>query len=427
MSVDAGSLDAGAATAAPATRRWVHLRTRAWAITGALSITETVSWGILYYAFAVFLVPMQGELGFSAAELTGAFSVALAISGVAGIAVGRFLDRRGPRGLMTTGSLAGALLVLAWSQVDGLLAFYAVWAGIGLVMAAVLYEPAFTVVAKHFPSPAERRRAMTAMTLVAALASFIFLPLSHALIDALGWRDALVVLAILLAAITVPLHGLVLRQAPEPARASADVAPTSSVSPREAFRSTTFWMLSVAFVLASMAAIAMTVHAIPFLLERGYGPSFAAFAVGLIGISQIPGRLLFGPLVQRLPREWSTASVFGLMGAGIAVFVAVDATWAVVGGLVVLGMGNGMATLARATAIADIYGAASYGTIASVAASMTTAARAGGPVAAAVYAAGVGYVALLWTLLALVAVAAALAFRAELAAPANRLSVQTVK
>ena len=66
-------------------------------------------------------------------------------------------------------------------------------------MAAVLYEPAFTVLAKHFPAAAERRRAMTALTLVAALASFIFLPLAQALIEAYGWRDALLVLAVILA------------------------------------------------------------------------------------------------------------------------------------------------------------------------------------------------------------------------------------
>ena len=55
---------------------------------------------------------------------------------------------------------------------------------------------------------------MTAMTLVAALASFIFLPLSQALIDAHGWRDALVILAVVLAIVTIPLHALVLRPAP---------------------------------------------------------------------------------------------------------------------------------------------------------------------------------------------------------------------
>ena len=70
---------------------------RAWAIVGALSVTETVSWGILYYAFAVFLLPMREELGFSTAQLTGAFSLALLISGIAGLAVGRYLDGRSPR------------------------------------------------------------------------------------------------------------------------------------------------------------------------------------------------------------------------------------------------------------------------------------------------------------------------------------------
>ena len=189
MSTGARTLErplAGAAWAGPAR---AGLRSRAWAIVGALSVTETVSWGVLYYAFAVFLVPMQADLGASAAQLSGAFSLAVLVSAVAGIAVGRFLDRHSPRLLMTAASLAGALLVLAWSRVDGLGVYYAIWIGIGLVMAAVLYEPAFTVVAKWFPDPAERRRALTAMTLVAALASFIFLPLTQALIDAYGWRE----------------------------------------------------------------------------------------------------------------------------------------------------------------------------------------------------------------------------------------------
>ena len=86
--------------------RW----TRAWAITGALSVSTTVSYGILYYAFAAFLVPIQRDLGWSTTQLTGAFSAAVLISAVAGIGVGRYLDRHGPRGLMTAGSVAGALL-----------------------------------------------------------------------------------------------------------------------------------------------------------------------------------------------------------------------------------------------------------------------------------------------------------------------------
>jgi MFS family permease len=413
VSTDERTLHRGAARAAVPRAWW---RTRGWGIVGALSITETVSWGILYYAFAVFLIPMQRELGFSTAELTGAFSLALLVSAVAGVAVGRWLDRRGPRELMTAGSIAGTLLVLAWSQVDGLAAYYALWIGIGLVMAVVLYEPAFTVVAKWFPHPGERRRALTALTLVAALASFIFLPLSQKLVDAHGWRDALVILAFVLGAVTIPLHVFALR-APR-AEPSAPAA-QPSIAAREALRSVPFWLLSAAFFLGTFTGIAMTVHAIPFLLERGYGAAFAAFAVGLIGISQIPGRIVFALIGARLPRRLAISAVFVLIGGGIAVLTGLDATAAVIAGLVLLGMGNGMATLARATAIADLYGGAAYGTINSVAAAGTTGARATGPVAAAVYAAALGYGALLWTLAGIAAVAAILAYRAERAVDAS--------
>jgi MFS family permease len=183
----------------------------------------------------------------------------LLVSGVAGIGVGRYLDRRSPRLLMTVGSIAGVLLVLGWSQVRSLEVFYALWLAIGLVMAAVLYGPAFTVLAKWFPDSGERRRAMTALTLVAALASFVLLALSQALIDAHGWRHALVILALGLGTITIPLHGVVLQSADRPP-ARRELNPAGA---RDALRSATFWRLSAAYFLGSLSGIAMTVLAIP--------------------------------------------------------------------------------------------------------------------------------------------------------------------
>jgi MFS family permease len=372
-------------------------------------VTEIVSWGVLYYAFAVFLVPMQRELGFSAAELTGAFSVSLLVAGVAGIAVGRFLDRHSPRALMTAGSVAGPLLVLAWSRVESLGAFYAIWVAIGLVMATVLYEPAFTVLAKWFADERERKRALTALTLVAGISSFIFLPVGQALIDAHGWRDALVILAVVLAAVTVPLHAVVLRRPPAAGARLAEAGAAPGVG--AVLRSSEFWALAAAFFLGSVAAFAMIVQAIPFLLERGHGTGFAAFAVGLMGASQIPGRLVFGVAAVRLP------GVFALIAIGIAVIVSVDGTAAVLAGMVVLGMGSGMAILARATVLADRYGPAEYGAIAGVMAAVTTAARAAGPIAAAAWASVVGYEALLWTLVALGVLATGLALRRDATGP----------
>jgi predicted MFS family arabinose efflux permease len=129
--------------------------------------------------------------------------------------------------------------------------------------------------------------------------------------------------------------------------------------------------------------------------------------------SQIPGRVLFGPLAGRLREPLATAAVFALVAVGIGLVVGLRGTAAVLTGLVLVGMGNGMATLARATIIADRYRPGAYATIAGVAASVTTAARAAGPIAAALWASLVGYSALLWTLSALAALAAALGYRAQ--------------
>jgi predicted MFS family arabinose efflux permease len=358
---------------------------------------------VLYYAFAVFLRPMRDALDATTAEVTGAFSLATLISAVAGVWVGRHLDRHSPRPMMTAGSVFATACLVAWSQVHGLAALYLVWALIGLAMACVLYEPAFVVLAKHFPEPEQRRRAMTAMTLVAATSSFIFLPMSEALVNAHGWREALLILAGVLAAATIPLHGLVLRAAPVASHARG-----MPVDARKVLRSKSFWVISAAFALGSLAAFGVIVLGIDLLVERGCSTSFAALAIGLVGISQIPGRLLFAPLSARLPAYVVMALVFALMAAGIALFIAADGRVGILAGLVALGMSNGMSILSRATVLADRYGQAIYGAVAGVAAATTTAARALGPVAAAAFAGLVGNTTMVWTLSGLALLAATL-------------------
>ncbi|MCM8749231.1 MFS transporter [Thermomicrobiaceae bacterium CFH 74404] len=362
-----------------------------WYIVAALAVTETISWGILYYGFAVFLTPMERELGWSRPSVTGAFSLALLLSGLAAPLVGRWIDRNGPRLLMTAGSIAATLLVLAWSRVGSLTAFYAIWIGIGLVMAAVLYEPAFAVVAKWFSR--RRRQALTALTLVAGLASVIFTPLCNWLIELLGWREALLALAILLGASTIPLHGLVLRRSPEALGLAPDGEPVRSSGPapearepgipaRAALRTATFWALTVAMVLNALAVVAMNVHLIPYLLGRGYSSAFAATVTGLIGGMQLPGRLLFAPLGRVLPARLMTVLVFLLQGAALGILLVMPGAAGVLAFVVVFGMSNGMATLLRAARVAELFGAAAYGSIAGVMALWATLARAAAPVGA---------------------------------------------
>lgn len=77
-----------------------------WVQVFVLSLTELVSWGIVYYAFSVLIVPMEDDLGWTRVAMIGAFSCGTLISGLAAMPIGRWVDRHGPRALMTTGSVA---------------------------------------------------------------------------------------------------------------------------------------------------------------------------------------------------------------------------------------------------------------------------------------------------------------------------------
>jgi MFS family permease len=410
MSDAAATARAGGAgtPAPPAARSRLYY---GWVLVGVLAVTETVSYGVLQYAFPVFLAPMQAELGWSRTAMTGAFSLGSLVSGFAAIPAGRWADRHGARGLMTAGSLLAALLLLAWAATDGLAAFYALWAGLGLAMAAVLYEPAFAVVANWFHRL--RGRALTLLTFVAGFASVIFVPLATWLVQAYGWRRALVWLAALLAVTTILPHALLLRRRPEDlgllpdggARVDDDADPAfailSSVAADVAIRGASFRWLTAAFALSSLTTTALAVHLIPLLLERGYAPAFAGAAMGAVGLMALPGRLIFTPLGGRWPRAAVTASIFLLQALGIAALMTGGGRAAVWACVALFGAGFGAITPARAALLAEFYGPREYGRISGVLAMFLALARAAGPVGASVlYALGGGYTPVLGTLLA---------------------------
>lgn len=382
-----------------------------WIMLTATALAQVTSWGILYYGFTVFLAPMRAELGWSPAALTGAFSLALGCSGLAAVPVGRWLDRHGPRALMTGGSLAAALLLVAWSRVTDLRVFYLIWIGIGIALATVLYEPAFWLVATWFRR--RRGRALTLLAFIGGFASVVYIPLTAALVGRLGWRDALLALAAILALGTIPIHALLLRArpadlglAPDGATTPApdaptghDPAPERSTTVGEALHGTAFWFLAVAFFLATLATGAIFVHLIPYLIGQGYDPAFAAWATGLIGIMGLPGRLFFTPLGGWLPRRWVTAGIFALQTVALVVLLTVHSRTGVLAFVVLFGAGFGAITPARAALLADFYGPEHYGRISSVLSLFLTGSRALAPVGAGLlYTLNGGYGPALWAL-----------------------------
>jgi MFS family permease len=323
--------------------------------------------------------------------MTGAFSVALLASGIAAPLVGRWLDRRGPRLLMTAGSCVAAGLVVAWSQVTQLPAFYLIWIGLGVTMATLLYEPAFVVVNAWFVR--QRSRALSIVTFVAAFASTIFIPLATELSERLGWRAAILTLAIVLGVGTIPLHLLVLRRRPADlglpidddfSLAGVELRPQRrrDIPVRAALRDHTFWWLTASFTLTTLAAIAITIHLIPYLLDHGYDARFAALAASVIGAMKFPGRLAFAPLERRMPHRYLAALLILLQAVSVLVLMFMPGGIGVLCSAALFGASSGAGTLARPALLAEHYGQAHYGSINGVLAFFLAGAQALAPVGA---------------------------------------------
>src|SRR5438128_1840366 len=147
---------------------------------------------------------MRDELGISATWLFGAFTVGLLLSGIVSPAVGRLVDARGGRFVLSWGSIVGALSLAILALARDYATLFVGWALAGVAMAACLYDPAFATL--HQLTGARYRRAVTALTLFGGFASTVFWPASQWLHDSVGWRETLWIYAARHLAVCLTLH-----------------------------------------------------------------------------------------------------------------------------------------------------------------------------------------------------------------------------
>ncbi|MBZ2199038.1 MFS transporter [Occultella gossypii] len=344
-----------------------------------LCLTQIVGWGVLYYSFPVALPAITAETGWSATSTLAAFSAALVVAAGAGVAVGRVIDQHGPRWVMTGGSAlaTGAVLVIAWAPNLGW--FVTGWVIAGLAQSMVLYAPAFTAITRWY-GPA-RTRALLTVTLVAGLASTIFAPVTAALLEQLGWRHTYLVLAALLALVTIPAHALGLRAPWPPHRhRSLDPGARPGQGTRAIARSRAFVALTVATSLGAFAMFAATIHLIPMLTWRGLSASAAAWALGLSGAGQLAGRLAYAPLAGRTTPVSRAVAILALSGAGVAAVGLLPGPGpALVAAAIGLGVVRGAYTLLQSTAVSDRWGTEGFGALYGILNAPTTLAMALAP------------------------------------------------
>ncbi len=362
----------------------------AWQAIWAIGFGQLVNWGVLFFAFSVLLVPLQDAFGSPRWVVAGAFSLGLLISAIVAPAVGRLADRGQGPAVMQAGGLLAAGLLIAWVLVPTLAMTYVVWGLLGLCMASILYEPVFAIVGRAFVDPEGRLRAIATVTVLGGLASAVFLPGTSALVTRLGWRGAVVVLAIVIAATSVIVAQIAFRDLEWSARTIRDaIAGTTGAHGSDAPLDG-ITRLVVVFALSIVVNAAVSSNLVAALIDRGLAPTFAATVGGSLGIMQLPGRILLSNARTAPHPVPLLIFSFGLQIVGLLA-LAVHGSVAMWVGVGAFAAGAGLTTLARPYLVLHQYGAQRAGHANGVIARGQQVARAAGPVAAAAIGAAYGY------------------------------------
>jgi len=327
-----------------------------------LSWAQLITWGSVFYTFSLLMGPVERELGLSRAEVSLGFSLALLADGLMAYPVGRWIDQGHERRVMAWGSVWVGACLLAHSFINSLAGFYVVWIGLGLGMSATLYAPVFAVVTRRFPN--DFRRAIIIMTFLGGLASTVFIPLSSWLIQSFGWRHALWVLTLLQWLICWPLHAWFLRGAKKKANPEQTSSPSvghaqtpaslASDSIKVHLKRSPFWLLGGFMLMTAFVSSALPAHMVSLLEEAQLSPAWVIAIPAAIGAIQVLGRLLLFLFEKHLDVHAANKWIPCLVPLGLVFLVGGGlAPWAALLFVTFYGLGNGLNTIVKGTAMAQ--------------------------------------------------------------------------
>jgi MFS family permease len=274
-------------------------------------------------AFSLLFPPILDEFGWERGVTAGAFSFGFLVSAVLSPTLGRLMDRRGPRvtmelgvGLVAAGLLLAPLINRPWHM----------YLTLGVMVGGGSVCLSYTGQSLYLPNWFVRRRglAMSVAFSGVGVASIVLFPWLQSLIARGGWRTACWTLGLLVLLLLAPLNLLVRRRpedlglAPDgdasPAdRPSASGRSSNVVDPAwvavdwtlaRAMRTARFWWVALGYLTGLYAWYAVQVHQTKYLVEIGFSPTVAAWALGAVSLAGIPGQIGLGHLSDRIGREW---------------------------------------------------------------------------------------------------------------------------
>lgn len=309
-----------------------------------LALAQLISWGCLYYSFALLVVPLEQDYGWSKEHLNLALTVALINLAVATYPMGKLLDRVGGRLPMSVAAAIAAGLLGLISYVESLPMFIFLWGALGFCMSALLYEPAFAVVNQLFKS--EAKRGITAITLVAGFASTVFVPFTELAIASIGWRDTIRALASLMLFVVLPIH-LVFIPSFGPRKIVRATA-HNAFEIATLFRSPLFLAVCIWATSQSFVFVGLFFQLVPWLKDIGVNSVTIVSAIAVMGPMQVLGRLLvmvFGKNASLRRLGIFTTSIFPIVLA-MLIFLPKNLLFLSIA-IGLFGLANGITTILR--------------------------------------------------------------------------------
>ncbi|MFM9887143.1 MAG: MFS transporter [Burkholderiales bacterium] len=292
-----------------------------WIIVGIAFVTMGI--GVTSRtAFSLLLPPLVDEFKWDRGMVAGAFSFGFLVSAVLSPFVGRLMDRRGPRVVIELGVVMLSAGLLSATLIDRPWHLYMT---LGVLVGGGANCMSYTAHSLFLPNWFVRRRGLAISIAFAGVGvgAIVLLPWVQTIIQREGWRAACMTLGILALVVLVPINLFVWRRPVDVGlQPDGDALPVSGMAkPRpsnivdhawastdwtlgRALRTGRFWWIVLGFFCGLFAWYAVQVHQTKYLVEIGFGPLEAAWALGLVSIVAIPGQIGLGALSDRFGREW---------------------------------------------------------------------------------------------------------------------------
>lgn len=276
--------------------------------------------------YAVFILPLEREFGWSRSELTGVYSVYLVVHGFTAPLVGLLFDRLGPRWVYAVGTACLAAAFFLAGRLTALWQFHlfiGLMVGLGVSLNGMV--PGSALLARWF-----RARLSTAMGVAYSAVGFgtiVFVPLAQYLVAQYDWRTAYRAMGMALIAL-FPVVVFLLpwktfaRGMPEPRRGGAASRPAEGWTLRRAVRTPLYLGLAQLFFFTAAGMFSITVQLVAFFVDAGFSPLAAATAYGFVGMLSAGSIMVSGVLSDRFGYRRTVTVSFVGTALGMLVLVA---------------------------------------------------------------------------------------------------------